>query len=78
MTNALTQQFKILEYLREHGSITSLECTKVLNIVDGRKTISDLRRKGYNITDEIISGTNADGHPIRYKKYKLQEQTDGG
>ena len=47
-----TDYTKILEYCAEHGSITAREAFIHLNINSPRKCISDLRRKGYEVTVE--------------------------
>ena len=64
-----SQKERILDFLIENKTITSLECVYKLSIVDLQHSIMELRKEGYNITDEWISNGNA-----RYKRYKLEVQ----
>lgn len=61
------QKIKILNYLIENKTITSLECVYKLSIVDLQHAIMELRRDGFNITDEWINNGDA-----RFKRYKLE------
>lgn len=61
------QKIKILNYLIENKTITSLECVYKLSIVDLQHAIMELRRDGYNITDKWINNGDA-----RFKRYKLE------
>ena len=62
-----SQKQKILEYLINNKTITSLECVYKLSIVDLQHAIMELRRDGYNITDKWIN--NGD---TRFKRYTLE------
>ena len=62
-----TQKERVLQYLKDFKTITSLECVYRLNIVDLQKAIQLLRQDGWNITDEWK--TNGD---TRFKLYKLE------
>lgn len=61
------QKIRVLNYLIENKTITSLECVYKLNIVDLQHAIMELRKDGFNITDEWI--TNGDA---RFKRYTLE------
>ena len=63
----LSQKQKVLNYLINNKTITSLECVYKLSIVDLQHSIMELRRDGYNITDEWINNGEA-----RFKRYKLE------
>lgn len=62
-----SQKARVLDYLVENKTITSLECVYKLSIVDLQHSIMELRRDGYNITDEWINNGEA-----RFKRYKLE------
>ena len=68
MRNRLSQKDRVLQYLKDFKTITSLECVYRLSIVDLQKAIQLLREEGYKITDEWIN--NGDTH---YKRYKLED-----
>lgn len=63
----LSQKQKVLNYLINNKTITSLECVYKLSIVDLQHAIMELRRDGFNITDEWIN--NGD---TRFKRYTLE------
>lgn len=67
------QKDRILKYLEEHGTITTLESVLNLGITDPQHYIMELRNENYNITDKWINGTNRVGRKIRYKRYRLEK-----
>ena len=67
MRNRLTQKERVLKYLQDFKSITSLECVYRLNIVDLQHAIMELRKDGYNITDTWEKSETA-----VYKRYRLE------
>ena len=70
MDKKINQQNRIIQYMREHNGITGIEATNKLHIMDYRKRISELRRKGdIIIADKWERG--ADG--ARYKRYFIEE-----
>lgn len=62
-----SQKARVLDYLINNKTITSLECVYKLSIVDLQHAIMELRRDGFNITDEWINNGDA-----RFKRYKLE------
>lgn len=52
------QQIRVLEYIAEHGSITSLSAQRELGIISLPKRISELRKLGYCILDRTIRVAN--------------------
>lgn len=62
-----SQKERVLDYLINNKTITSLECVYKLSIVDLQHAIMELRRDGFNITDEWIN--NGD---TRFKRYTLE------
>ena len=56
-----------------YGGITGIEATNIVHIMDYRKRISEMRRKGINIGDEWQRKTDKNGMPVRYKRYFLIE-----
>ena len=69
------QREDVLEYLREHGSITQLEAYKRFPAPITRLSavIYDLRKKGYNIVSEELTGANCYG-AYRCAVYTLVEE----
>lgn len=52
MSRIAKQKNRIIGYIEEYGSITVKEAQEHLGIGDPRKRISELREKGYPISDE--------------------------
>jgi len=72
--NKASQRMRIIEYMRNHnGHITTAECCDYLRIMSATKRISELRQAGWNISAEVIRYRNADGFPIHYNLYTLEE-----
>ena len=69
----MTQKEMILKYMREHGSITTLESMQKLLILDLQSHIRTLRNEGYEITDQYITKKNIYGTKSTFKRYFLKE-----
>lgn len=69
----MSQKLRILKYLEENKTITTLESVMQLGITDPQHYIMELRNEGYNITDKWINGTNRVGRKIKYKRYRLEK-----
>lgn len=64
-----TQEDVVLAYLREHGTMTTLEAVTKLYVMNPQMRIKNLRQKGYRIDTEYTR--SAEGK--RYGIYVLQE-----
>ena len=70
--NKMTMKDRILRHLEDYGSITTWDAIMEYGCTRLGHYIYLLRRKdNYNITDEIITGTNRYGDATHYKKYHL-------
>lgn len=69
-----TQMTRVLQYMRENGSITRLEAMKYLSVANLTAVIAVLRNDmGYKIITYKISGENRYGEEITYASYCLEE-----
>jgi hypothetical protein len=68
----MNQEEIVLKYMKEHGSITTLEAAVLLYIMDLQSVIRNLRKE-YNIKDEWIVKTNLYGKKVKFKKYRIEE-----
>lgn len=68
-----TQNQRILDYIREFGSITQLDALQDLGVMRLASRISDLRKQGYSIVSEIEPVTNRYGEICHIKRYRLEE-----
>lgn len=67
----LTQEDRVLQYLRDHDGITTMEAVRELSIMNPQQRILKLREMGYNIVTEWeVSPAGA-----RYGIYRLQEES---
>lgn len=66
-----SQKKMVLDYIREFGSITSLDAFKDLGITRLSAVIFDLRESGYNIFTDWEQSKNRFGQPTRYARYSL-------
>lgn len=72
----ISQCDRILRHLRDFGSITAIEAISEYRILRLAARISDLKRRGHNITSEIVYGENRYGEPTHYSVYRLTEDKE--
>jgi hypothetical protein len=70
----VTQCERIIDYMLQFGSISTLEAFSDLGVARLASRIHDLKGMGYNITSEIKSSKNRFGEKTYYKVYKLAEE----
>ena len=69
-----TQCMRILDYMRQFGSISTLEAFNDLGVARLASRIHDLKGQGYNITSETKTSKNRYGENTSFKVYKLVEK----
>lgn len=74
----MTQCDRILRHLEDFGSITSLEAIQEYGILRLASRINDLRRDGYRITSNTMTGQNRYGEKTHYSIYKLEGERNNG
>ena len=70
----MTHEQRVLEYLKEFGSITSWEAIKEFGATRLSAIIYNLRNKGYNITSRFSSAKNRYGDKVQFAIYELEEK----
>lgn len=68
----MSQCERILKYMQDFGSITTLDAVKDLGCLRLASRIYDLKRQGHNIADKPETGKNRYGESVRYKRYYLK------
>lgn len=68
---------RVLDYIDKHGGITSYEAQKHISVARLASRISELRKQGYPIVTEWVSGVNKYGEKYRAKRYSLEVEQDG-
>ena len=66
-----TQKDRILEYIRNFGSISSFEAYANLGITQLGTKIEQLKKEGYEVKTEWESNINRFGEKTDYKRYFL-------
>lgn len=77
MNSNPTQRERLLNYLREHGSITQLEAVNELGIMRLGARVYDLKKHGHRIISEMVQVSNRYGEKCRVKRYTLKGGTQG-
>ena len=67
------QTERVLQYIKDFGSINPLEALNDLGIMRLASRICDLRTEGYEITKEMKKGKNRYGETVYFAEYKLKE-----
>ena len=77
-TTKITQNDRILLYIKDFGSITQLEALRDLGVMRLASRISDLRRRGYDIVAIPEAVINRFGDASYIKRYSFKEgESDG-
>jgi hypothetical protein len=74
--NKAKQTDRVLEYIREFGSITQIEALRDLGVMRLASRVSDLKRQGYSITGDIVAVKNRYGEKCYIKRYRESELTN--
>lgn len=69
----ITQKDRILEYIRNFGSISSFEAYADLGITQLGARIDQLKKEGFEFRTEWESNTNRFGEKTDYKRYYLAD-----
>lgn len=69
----ITQKDRILEYIRNFGSISSFEAYADLGITQLGARIDQLKKEGYQFRTEWETGQNRFGERTDYKRYYLAD-----
>lgn len=72
--NKATQNQRIMNYMREFGSITQLQALSDLGVMRLASRISDLRRSGYQIKSRTEVVKNRYGEACHIKAYSIAEK----
>ena len=68
----MKQTERILKYINDFGSITSLQAMQYLGVMRLASRITDLKQAGYEIDSEYVHSKNRYGELMRYKRYYMK------
>lgn len=69
----MTQEQRVIKYLRDFGSITGLQGYQDLGNSQVRTTICKMRANGWNIVGKTEYGKNRYGEPTHWTRYSFGE-----
>ena len=67
---------RVLEYIKQFGSITPLEAVRDLGYYRLSAAIHDIKAAGYKIKTTTKTGKNRYGQPVHYASYSLVEENE--
>lgn len=68
---------RVLAYMEEHGSISSMEAFKDLGVTRLSAVIFDLRADGYEIDAKREKTVNRYGDKVSFARYTLRDKSAG-
>lgn len=71
MSKKITQKERVLDYIRQTGSITALEAVKELGILQLSARLVELDRMGYKFIKVGETSKNRFGEKVHYIRYSL-------
>lgn len=70
----ITQCERIIDYIKQFGSISTLEAFNDLGVARLASRIHDLKAQGYEFKSEIRTRRNRYGETTHFKVYSLAEK----
>lgn len=67
----MTHKKAVLQYLKDFGSVISMEAFRDLGITRLAAVIYDLKRDGFDIKSEEVVSKNRYGKVVRFSKYYI-------
>ena len=71
MGKKITQRDRVIQFMREHGSITAYEAFTEIGCTQLSARICELESEGYIFETECIKTKNRYGDNTHYYKYRL-------
>lgn len=69
----MTQNERVLDYMKKVGPITQLEAITDLGVYRLASRISSLKKEGNKIRKEYVTSKNRFGENVRFVRYSLEE-----
>lgn len=68
----VSQCEKVLQYMEDYGSISTMEAFTDLGVTRLSGRIYDLIHRGYPIVGEMVAGKNRYGEVVHYMRYRME------
>ena len=69
----MTQSERILDYIRENGSISALEAAMDIGCLQLSARICEMQKIGFKFTKQRVKSKNRYGDEVHYMRYRLDE-----
>lgn len=69
----MNQNERIIQYIKEFGSITPIEAFRDLGVTKLATRVSEMSRNGIDFEKQYVKGTNRFGEPVYYMRYSLRD-----
>ena len=69
----IKQTRRIVKYINDFGSITTLEAMRDLGVTNLHARLYDLKKEGYIITSTPEQSKNRYGDKVHYKRYRINK-----
>lgn len=70
----MTQRERVVQYIKEVGSITAWEAMKELGVMQLAARLCELKDEGYRFGKQTEKGKNRYGDPCRWTRYTLEKE----
>lgn len=70
---SVTQRDRVLQYIKENGSITRLDAASQIGCYELSARICNLEAMGYEFTKTLEKGKNRFGDPTHWTRYRLKD-----
>ena len=70
MAKKITQRDRVLQHIRENGSITSYEAFTAIGCTQLSARICELQKEGHMFSTEVIKNINRYGDACHYYRYR--------
>ena len=67
----MTQNERVLNYIADFGSITTLDAFADLGVTRLASRIHELTRRGYSFERETVTAKNRFGESVHYTRYRM-------
>lgn len=71
MAKKITQRDRVIQFMREHGSITAYEAFTEIGCTQLSARICELEAEGYMFDKELIKTKNRYGDNTHYYRYRI-------
>lgn len=69
----MTQCERVLQYMRDFGSINPLQALGDLGVMRLGARVYDLKRDGHNISRRMVTAKNRYGEAVSFAEYRLED-----